>query len=143
MAIPKRISPPRNIPMHEMTAIIGGKKQGMTHKEIKGAVDLMRKMRGTFTGQGISTNTISRLLGATHKVVYKRKTEEAWSKYDTRVRQRSMFSKTREQIVESGDKESLKRFDRMTREVLERQSGRQYELRTQYDVETDEYILFS
>ena len=143
MAIPKHIKPPRNIPMHEMTAILGGRQQGMTHKAIKSYIDQGRKMRGTYRGQGISTNTISRLLGATHKVKFKRSTETAWYKYDRRTRQLGIFERTREHIVAGGDKESLREFDRMTKEVLERQKGDQYRLETQYDAETDEYVLES
>ena len=143
MTIPKHIKPPRNVPMHEMTAILGGRKQGMTHKAIKTYIDQGRKMRGTYRGQGISTNTISRLLGATHKVKFKRSIETAWYKYDKKTRQLGMFERTREQIVASGDKGSLARFDKMTTEVLQRQKGRQYDLETQYDAETDEYVLES
>lgn len=136
----KEPKPPRNLPMHEMTAILGGRKQGMTHKEIKEYIDQGRKMRGTFTGQGISTNTISRMLGRTHKVAFKKSTEKAWEIYAKRTVQRTNLERVADQIK---DPKERKRFMRFARQQTERQKGRQYDLEVTYEAETDEYYVVS
>ncbi len=131
---------PRNIPIHEMQAIIGGRKQGMTGTEIKAYVDQGRKMRGTYQGKGISTNTISRMLGATHKAKFKESTELAWHIYQKRMSQHSALERTAEQIK---DPEERKRFMRFARQQTERQKGRQYEMEVGYDAESDEFYVTS
>jgi hypothetical protein len=137
----KQIKIPRNIPLHEMQMIIGGKKQGMTHAQIKAGVDASRRMMGTYKGQGISTNTVSRMLGATHKESYIKATELAWDIHRRKERQKSAFEGTRDRILKSGDKESLKRFDKMAERIVNRGRGRQYDLTPEYDAETDEYYV--
>lgn len=136
----KQPSMPRNIPMHEMEMIRGGRAQGMTHASIKEAVDLSRKMRGTFTGQGISTNTVSRLLGATHKVKMVAATEKAWYTYAKRKAQKSALERTASQIKDPKERD---RFMKFARQQTERQKGRQYELEVGYNAETDEYYVTS
>ena len=137
----KEIKLPRNIPLHEMDMIIGGRKQGMTHAQIKQGIDSARKMIGTYRGQGISTNTISRMLGPTHKESYQKSTELAWQIWRRKDRQKSAFEGTRDRILKSGDKESLKRFDKMAERIVNRGRGRQYDLTPTYDAETDEYYV--
>lgn len=131
---------PRNLPMHEMTAILGGRQSGMTHKEIKAYIDQGRKMRGTYTGQGISTNTVSRLLGRTHKVTFKAATEKAWYIYAKKSVQKSHMERVADQIK---DPKEQARFMKFARQQLERSKGRQYELEVGYDAETDEYNIES
>lgn len=137
----KEIKLPRNIPLHEKEMIIGGRKQGMTHAQIKAGVDASRRMMGTYKGQGISTNTVSRMIGITHKEAYVKSTELAWEIYHKKVRQKSAFESTRDRIVASGDKEALKRFDKMAERIVNRGKGRQYDLTPEYDAETDEYYV--
>ena len=137
----KEIKIPRNIPLHEKQMIIGGRNQGMTHLQIKQGVDASRRMMGTYKGKGISTNTISRMLGATHKESYGKATELAWTIYQRKVRQKSAFETTRDRILKSGDKEALKRFDKMAERIVNRGKGRQYDLTPEYDAETDEYYV--
>ena len=137
----RKIPLPRNIPLHEMQMITGGKKQGMTHKEIKTLVDNTRKAIGTYRGKGISTNTVSRMLGKTHGEAFIKSTELAWDIHRRKVRQKSAFEATRDKILESGDKESLKRFDKMAERLVNRGKGRQYDLTAEYDAETDEYYV--
>lgn len=133
-------STPRNIPMHEMTAIIGGRKQGMTGKEIKSYIDQGRRMRGTYKGKGISTNTISRLLGATHKKKLREDTEKAWYVYEQKKRQHSELERIAEQIK---DPKERKKFLKFARQQTERSKGRQYEMEFGYDAESDEYYAES
>ena len=137
----RHIPTPRNIPIHEMKMIIGGRKQGMTHKQIKAGVDASRRMMGTYKGKGISTNTVSRMLGATHKESYVKATTLAWDIHRRRQRQRSAFETTRDKILASGDHKSLKRFDKMAERIVNRGKGRQYDLAAEYDAETDEYYV--
>lgn len=132
---------PRNIPIHEMEMIIGGRARGMTGTEIKQGVDISRKMRGTYKGKGISTNTISRMLGATHKESYRKATELAWDIHRRKERQKSAFEHTRDKILASGDHQSLERFDKMAERLVNRGKGRQYDLAAEYDAETDEYYV--
>lgn len=135
--------------MHEITAILGGRKQGMTHKAIKEYIDQGRKMSGTFKGQGISTNTIYRLLTRTEIQTkghlkrgesYKRATEEAWYIYAKKKLQVSAIERTAKQIK---DPEERKRFMKFARQQTERSKGRQYELEVGYEAETDEYYVVS
>lgn len=137
----KHIPIPRNIPLHEKQMILGGKAQGLTHTKIKAGVDASRKLMGTFKGQGISTNTISRMLGVTHKEKFQKGTELAWEIYHKKIRQKSAFEATRDRILASGDKEALKRFDKMAERIVNRSLGRQYDLTPRYDAETDEYYV--
>lgn len=136
----KQPKPPRNLPMFEMQAILGGRKRGKTHKEIKAGIDELRKDRGTFTGQGISTNTISRMLGKTHKVTFKAATEKAWYIYAKKKAQVSHMDRIANQIE---DPKERARFMRFARQQSERQKGRQYELEVGYDAESDEYYVNS
>jgi len=131
---------PRNIPMHEMQMIIGGREQGMTQKAIKQVIDQTRQMRGTYTGKGISTNTISRMLGATHKAAFKQATKEAWRIYAKRTSQHSQIERVADQIK---DPKERKRFMKFARQQTERQKGRQYNLEVGYEAETDEYYVIS
>jgi hypothetical protein len=137
----KKIPLPRNIPIHEMQMIIGGKKRGMTHKEIKSLVDNTRKAIGTYKGKGISTNTVSRMLGKTHSEAFVKSTELAWDVHRRKERQKSAFEGTRDRILASGDHKSLKRFDKMAERIVNRGKGRQYDLTAEYDAETDEYYV--
>lgn len=137
----RTIPVPRNIPIHEMEMIIGGKKQGMTHTQIKAGVDAARRMMGTYKGKGISTNTISRMVGATHKESYIKATKVAWDIHRRKERQKSAFESTRDKILASGDHKSLKRFDKMAERLVNRGKGRQYDLSPEYDAETDEYYV--
>jgi hypothetical protein len=124
-----------------MKMITGGRSQGMTHAQIKAGVDASRRMMGTYKGKGISTNTISRMLGATHKEQYIKATELAWDIHRRKERQKSAFEATRDRILASGDKEALKRFDKMAERIVNKGRGRQYDLTPEYDAETDEYYV--
>lgn len=137
----RKIPLPRNIPLHEMQMIIGGREQGMTHKEIKAGVDASRRMMKTYQGKGISTNTISRMLGKTHGEAFIKSTELAWDIHRRKERQKSAFEATRDRILASGDKEALKRFDKMAERIVNRGRGRQYDLAAEYNAETDEYYV--
>lgn len=134
----KRPAIPRNLPMHEMQYIIGA--VGRTQKEIKAYIDEGRRARGTYRGQGISTNTISRMLGATHKVAFKKSTEKAWEIYHKRVAQRSQLEKVADQIK---DRKERAKFMRFARHQTERQKGREYDLEVGYEAETDEFYVTS
>lgn len=132
--------PPTTLPIHEMNMIVGGKAQGMTYKEIKAGVDASRKMSGTYKGKGISTNTVSRLLGPTHGLKYRKDVTHTWNKYEGRKRQHNVWQETRKKIT---DKDSLKRFDKMMKRIVEGSRGEQYRLRPKYEAETDEYVVES
>lgn len=140
MSLFKIPKPPRNIPMHEMETIIGGRKQGLTYTEIKAYIDQGRKMRGTFTGQGISTNTISRMIGPTHKVEYREETEKAWHIYALKMNRLGSLERVARQIK---DPEERERFMKFATQQTTRSKGRQYELEVGYDAETDEYVVDS
>lgn len=129
---------PRNLPMHEMEYITGA--VGRTQKQIKAHIDEGRKARGTYKGKGISTNTISRMLGATHKVEYAKATEKGWEIYAKRTHQLSALERVADQIE---DPKERKRFMRFARQQTERQKGRQYELEVGYEAETDEFYVTS
>lgn len=131
---------PRSIPKFEMDTIIGGRARGMTHKEIKNYIDTGRKMRGTFKGQGISTNTISRLLGATHGEQYRKSVNKAWYVYNRRVTQHASIEKIADQIKDAKEKE---KFIKFARTQTERQKGRAYEMEVGYDAESDEFYAYS
>jgi len=134
----KRPAIPRSIPMHEMQYIIGA--TGRTQKQIKEYIDEGRKARGTYKGKGISTNTISRMLGATHKVSFRKSTEKKWRIYAKRVAQHSQIEKVADQIK---DPKERKRFMKFARQQTERQHGNQYNLQVGYNAETDEWNVES
>lgn len=131
---------PKNIPIHEMEMMIGGRESGMTNTEIKTAIDQTRKMRGTYKGQGISTNTVNKMLAPSRRDSFRKDTIHAWNKYEGRKRQHNVWQETRKKIT---DKDSLKRFDKMMKNIVERSRGEQYRLRPKYEAETDEYVVES
>ena len=135
-----KIKIPRYTPMHEMTAIRGGRAQGMTHKEIKVYIDQGRKMRGTYRGKGISTNTISRLLGKTHKEAYTKKIEKAWEIHAKQIYQVSEMEKVRMRIK---DPKQRANFDKFAKRIIERTEGKQYELEIGYEMQDDSFYVES
>jgi len=126
--------------MHEMTVIKGGREQGMTHKEIKAHVDQDRRMAGTYSGKGISTNTISRLLGKTHKEAYTKKITKTWEIHAKQTIQKSQMEKVRERIKNPKERA---RFDKFAKRVIERTKGRQYDMSVEYEAEDDTFYAFS
>ena len=126
--------------MHEMTVIKGARAGGATYKEIKAHIDQDRKFAGTYKGQGISTNTISRLLGKTHSTEYAKKISHAWSVHAKQVAQESQMDRVRERIK---DPKERARFDKFSKRVIERTGGKQYDLQTEYRAEDDTFYAFS
>ena len=135
-----KVKVPQNIPMHEYTAITGGRDIGMTHKEIKIAIDQGRKMRGTYKGQGISTNTISRLLGKTHSEAYSKKITKAWEIHAKQTAQLAQMDRVRMRIK---DPKERARFDKFAKRIIERTEGSQYELEVEYEAEDDSFYVES
>ena len=126
--------------MHEMTVIKGGRASGMTHKEIKAHIDQDRRMAGTYRGKGISTNTISRLLGKTHSTEYAKKISHVWTVHAKQTAQLSMMERVRERIK---DPKERKRFDKFAKRVIERTQGKQYDMHVEYEAEDDTFYAFS
>lgn len=120
--------------------IKGGKKQGMTHKDIKTHIDQGRKMAGTYKGKGISTNTISRLLGKTHKEAYSKAISKSWEIHAKQTAQLSQMEKVRMRIK---DPKERKNFDKFAKRIIERTEGKQYNLQTEYIAEDDTYSIIS
>lgn len=57
--------------------------QKVTQREIKNRIDYDRMRTGTYTGQGISTNTISRLSPKSkHRTAFKNKIVSVWGEWD-------------------------------------------------------------
>ena len=131
-----KVKVPRHLSMHEMTVIRGGRKSGMTHKEIKSHIYQDRKMAGTYKGKGISTNTISRLLGKTHKETYTKRIEKAWEIHAKQVAQKSQMEKVRMRIK---DPKERAKFDKFAKRVIERTQGRQYDMVVEYSAEDDTF----
>lgn len=135
-----KVKVPRYTSMHEMTAIRGGRAAGMTHKEIKAHIDQDRKMSGTYRGQGISTNTISRLLGKTHKEAYTGKIQKVWEIHAKQTYQVSEMEKVRMRIK---DPKERAKFDKFAKRIIERTEGKQYELEIGYEAEDDTFYVDS
>lgn len=139
MSKPIKIVKPQNIPLHELNAIINGKKEGMTQKEIKQGIDSYRKMSGTYKGKGISTNTISRVLGKKHSEQAKTSTKKAWERYTKQHRQKRVFEEFRERI--KSEKEQ-KKFDKFAKRIIERGNDGQLNLDV-YIAEDDTFYVES
>ena len=131
-----KVKTPRHISMHEMTVIKGARKKGATHKEIKAHIDQDRKFAGTYRGKGISTNTISRLLGKTHGKEYEKSISKVWEIHAKQTYQKSEFEELESRIKSLKERESFRKF---ARRIVERTKGDQYDVRVRYKAEDDTF----
>lgn len=128
----KIIGKPSQIPVSEMKMIIGGRKAGMTGTKIKSIVDDARRMAGTFKGQGISTNTISRILSPSKDKdkgkTFQKTITKAWSKYEA-------YKEIRDKVK---DKKKYTQFDKAYTKFMKKPIGNQGVLEPVYLAQTDE-----
>ena len=95
---------PNVTPLREMQFILYARKGGQTYTQIKAGIDKVRKIEGTYKGQGISTNTISRIVGKKYSKDYQKQIKRTWKLYEQAKR------------VDDGSE----KFDRMYKAVVKK-----------------------